>query len=100
MRKIRLAGFLVLLTVVFAGPLSAKMINGKVTMADAQTQKLVVQTADPVSGGVLESEIWVNADAVWSGADSFSALKTGDMVWVEAEQDSEGNWKASKITKA
>jgi hypothetical protein len=100
MKKILAVCFAILLAFVFSSPVSAKMINGKVSLADSETRKLIVQTVDAVTGGTSESEIWINEDAAWSGADSIAALKAGDTIWVEAEQDPEGNWKASKVTRS
>lgn len=75
-------------------------MNGKVSFLDSQTRKMTLQITDAVTGQNTESELWVNEDASFTGADSLAALKNGDTVWVEAEMDPEGNWKASKVTKA
>jgi hypothetical protein len=93
-------GALILALFLFSPDAFAKLTNGKVSAVDTQTRKLTVHSEDVATGRPVELEIWVNEDAAFTGTESLASLKAGDAVWVEAEQDPEGNWKASKVTKA
>lgn len=82
----------------FQGTGFAKLVSGKVAAVDETTSKLSVTTTD-AAGAEQTADIWVKSDATLSGVKALNELKAGDEVWVEAEEE-EGNWKASKITKA
>ncbi len=88
------AGFLF-----FARPVFAKMVNGKVVSVDAATRKLTLNVTDAVSGKDTSTDLWLDADAALTGITAVSDLKAGDGVWVETDQDSEGNWRIHKMTR-
>ncbi len=85
---------------IFQATALAKLVSGKVTAADPGSNKLSITMMNAGTGGDEKADIWVNSDASFSGVNSLGELKPGDEVWVEAEADAQGNWKASKLTKA
>ena len=93
-------GLWLFLGLLLGGTAQAKMISGKLTGVDPTTRKITLSTIDASSGQSSNSEIWTYSNATFSGVASLSELRSGDTVWVEAEQDSEGNLRASQITKA
>ena len=92
---------LALLFTVFAVQASAlaKMVSGTVDAVDAEGKKLTIATTD-AAGAASKAEVWVKEDAAYTGVAALNELKAGDAISVEAEQDEQGNWKASNITKA
>ena len=78
----------------------AKMISGQVSGVDSGTRKVSVSTVDPATGQSSTSDIWLNPDATYSGVASLDEIKSGDQIWMEAEEDSEGNLRATKVTKS
>jgi hypothetical protein len=99
MKKMRMTVSVLIFLLLFSSPVFAKMMNGKISAVDSGTRKLTLQTTDVATGSVSESEMWINGDAVIESG-SLETLKPGDTIWVEAEQDPEGNLKVSKVTKA
>lgn len=86
--------------VLFLGTGFAKEISGKVASVDGATGKLTIAIAE-AGGAEAQKDVWVNADAAFSGVAALNELKAGDQVSIEAEEETgTGNWKASKISKA
>lgn len=79
---------------------SAALFSGKVSSVDSDTKMLTLEVTNVKTGEISLTEMWVNEDAAFDGFPSLDDVKKGDSVWVEAEQDSEGNWKAGKVAKA
>ena len=88
--------FLWLAVLVLASSADAKMISGKISSVDPGTRKISLATADPATGQAKHSDVWVNADA----GGTLSELKPGDQIWVEADEDPEGNLRATKVAKS
>lgn len=89
-----------LLILCCAGTAHAKMISGKVVSTDPSTRKVTLSVMEVISGKTSKVDVWVDAQAGFEGISSLNDLKAGDSCWVEAETDSEGNLRASKIAKA
>ena len=100
MRGGRILGLVLTTALLLCGSAAAKMVNGKVSSIDLQTKRLTLQTTDAVTGQASESEMWIHDEAAFRGAASLADLKPGDTVWVEADEDPEGNWEARQVTKA
>ena len=98
MKPLRTLSFALVLTAFFfSGSAFAKMLNGKVASVDTQTRKVTLEILDPATGSSSQSEVWLNEGAPSA---QISEIKSGDTVWVEAEEDSEGNLRASQLKKA
>lgn len=93
-------GFLTLAFLLFSSVANAKMISGKISAVDSATRKISIATTDPVSGQEQTLNVWVNADAKMSGLTSFVEMNAGDMIWVDATEDSEGNLRVTTLTKS
>ena len=84
--------------VAFQGTASAKLVLGKVESVDATAKTLSVNTPDATTGTEKKVSISIPETATFSGVSSLDQIKSGDEVWVEAEEDAAtGGWKATSV---
>lgn len=96
----KILGFLFLSLILSVGSASAAMTNGELESVDPATRKIVLRGINPATGKPVHSEIWIQSNASYGPGLSLDALKPGDTVWLEVQPDSEGNLRASKVTKS
>lgn len=79
---------------------SAAMTNGELESIDPATRKIVLRSTNPATGQPVRSEIWIQSNAAYGAGLSLESLKPGDSLWLEVRPDTEGNLRASKVTKS
>ena len=99
MKRIQMLVLALLVTVAFQASALAKMVAGTVAEIDATAKKVTISTTD-AAGAESKAEVWVKDDAALNGIAALNELKAGDQISVEADQDEQGNWKASTVAKS
>ena len=101
MRKSWLALSMVLTGLLICGNQArAELMGGKVVNIDSATNTLTINQTNLETETQENIMVRVVGETDFLGIESFSSIKVGDEVWVEAEEDhATNNWVASSIQR-
>ena len=85
---------------IYGNQARAELMGGKVVNIDSATHTLTINQTNLETEAQENIMVQVVGETNFLGIDSFSSIKVGDEVWVEAEEDhTTNNWVASSIQR-
>jgi len=84
----------------FADRANAELLGGKVINVDSTSNTLIINQTNWETEAQENISVQIVNETALMGVESFSSIKVGDEVWVEAEEDyATNNWVASSLQR-
>lgn len=75
----------------------AELLSGSIYSIDSLQNTVTVEHPDELTGNLKRTVLSVVPTTVFSEHQTLDTLKSGDVIWIETERDSDGNQLAKSI---